>query len=240
MIRIAICDDENFCVTNLADIVEQYAQQNNLQVKICAFSSGVALLEKFNGYDLIFLDIDMPEMNGIEVAKVIRKMDKNCKIIYTTNHKDFTHQAFSVRAYGYIVKPFTSEIIENELNDFIVTIKEKGAKQRIVFNGKHSDLIFILEDIYYFEVVGKNIVEVTLNDKKEIIFCSLNDVFEKVKNYSFAIPHQSFIVNLYYVDIIARLEIKIRNGNKIPIAQKRSKEFREQHGEFLQNTFENL
>lgn len=237
MIKIAICDDDESSVARLAGIVEQYTLQNDLPIVVTNFSSGVALLEKFNGYDLIFLDIDMPKMNGIEVAKKIRKKDMNCKIIYITNHDDFTHQAFSVRAYGYIVKPFTKEIIENELNDFIVTIKEQEVKKRVVFNGKYSDLIFNLEDVYYFEVIGKNIIEVTLAGKKEIIYCSLNDVFDKVKDYSFAKPHQSFIVNLYYVDIIARLEIKIRNGNKIPIAQKRSKAFREQHSEFLQNTF---
>lgn len=237
MHNIAICDDDESIVTRLAEIVEQYTRQNNLPIEVNTFSSGVALLEKFNGYDLIFLDIDMPEMNGIDVAKKIREKDRNCKIIYITNHDDFTHQAFSVRAYGYIVKPFTKEIIENELNDFFITTKEQEIKHKVIFNGKYSALIFNLEDIYCFEVIGKNIIEVTLADKKEIIYCSLSDAFNKVKDYSFAIPHQSFIVNLYYVDIIARLEIKIRNGKKIPIAQKRSKEFREQHSEFLQNTF---
>lgn len=240
MLNIAICDDEKHGATHLAEIIKQYAQQNNLQFEINTFSSGIALLETFTGYDLIFLDIDMPDMNGLDVAKKIREKDKNCKIIYVTNYKDFAHQAFTVRAYGYIVKPFTREIIENELNDYIATIKEQEIKRKVVFNGKHSDLIFNPDDIYCLEVIGKNIIEVTLTDKKEIIYCSLSDAFNEVKAYSFAIPHQSFIVNLCYVDIIARLEIKIRNGNKIPIAQKRSKEFRKQHSEFLQNTFESF
>lgn len=226
MIEIAICDDSKNTVEQLAEIVDSYARKNGVEISIDVFYDGADLVNKGNEYDLYMLDIDMPVLDGIETAKEIRKNDIDCKIIYITNHSNFMQQAFSVRAYGYIVKPFDVSVIEKELTDFFNTCSRKKIKHQIVFNEKQADIALHIEDIYYFEVIGKNTLTVSLGDRTVTVHSSLNDVCERVKKYAFAKPHQSFLVNLEYVYMIDGLDILMKNGERLCVAQKRVLEFR--------------
>lgn len=234
MFEIAICDDDLKMVVHLTKIVEIYAKENDLRVKIDPFFDGIDLISKRKKYDLYLLDIDMPNLDGIETAKEIRRKDMNCKIIYITNHKDYAHQAFSVKACGYIMKPFGVDEIASELNYFFSTCNKEEIRHQVTFRGKYSELAFTVEEIYYFEIIGKNIVEVVVKDKKELIYCPLNDIFDKVEQYSFTRPHQSIIVNMFYVDKIFQFDILMKNGKKLPVAQKRLPEFRKQLFEYVQ------
>lgn len=226
MIKIAICDDSKNTVEQLAKIVNSYAQKNGLVISVDVFYDGADLVSKDNKYDLYMLDIDMPVLDGIKTAKEIRKNDIDCKIIYITNHSNFMRQAFSVRAYGYIIKPLNASVIEKELNDFFATCSRQKIKHQIVFNEKLTDIILHIEDIYYFEVIGKNSLNVSLGDRTITVHSSLNDVCERVKNYEFAKPHQSFLVNLAYVYMLDGLDILMKNGERLCVAQKRVLEFR--------------
>ena len=102
MINIAICDDDLITLHNTKDLIEEYKIK---EFNIKTYSSGEELLKSKREFDIIFLDIDMGGINGIETAKRIRVYDKQVKIIYVTNYTDYTSMAFSVHAFGYLVKP---------------------------------------------------------------------------------------------------------------------------------------
>ena len=125
MKKIAICDDE----PAVRKQMEAYFKELESVFCISYFESGEALLESDVLYDVIFLDIDMKGISGIDTARKIRVRDKKAKIIYVTAYEDFREYAFGVHAFGYLVKPVEKEkILENQ----------KIIRPPIVRNGKQA------------------------------------------------------------------------------------------------------
>lgn len=100
--KIAICDDEKEIRESLRNILEEYREPLE---QIDLYAGGEEFLECGKSYDLLFLDIDMKGINGIETARKIRLKDKKIKIVYVTAYKEYASQAFSVHAFGYLLKP---------------------------------------------------------------------------------------------------------------------------------------
>ena len=112
--KIAICDDEKEIRESLRKILEEYKEPFE---QIDLYTSGEELLECDRNYDLLFLDIDMKGINGIETARKIRLKDKKIKIVYVTAYKEYASQAFSVHAFGYLLKPIKKEKIYRQIQD---------------------------------------------------------------------------------------------------------------------------
>lgn len=125
MYRIAVCDDDNGITKNLKEVIKQI--NPTYQVRI--YHDGKSLLASTQPFDVLFLDIDMPDMNGIETAKRIRKVNKSVKIIYLTSYADYVHYAFSVHAFAYLLKPFTKKMIEKQLKE----VQEYKEESSVVF-----------------------------------------------------------------------------------------------------------
>ena len=112
--RIAVCDDDETAVSFLRELIETYPKQ-----KLCAdgYSSGEDLLRSGHVYDLIFLDIDMRGIDGIETARRIRVHDRKVKIVYVTSYKEYAGRAFSVHAFGYLLKPVKQEKLWKQIEE---------------------------------------------------------------------------------------------------------------------------
>ena len=115
MKRIAVCDDEK-C---MRDQMREYLKDLEPVFQADYYESGNALLDAGIFYDVIFLDIDMRGLTGIDTARIWRSKDKKAKIIYVTAYEDFREYAFSVRAFGYLVKPVSREKIQALLQESI-------------------------------------------------------------------------------------------------------------------------
>lgn len=235
MIKIAICDDEQSIVDKIKNAAIKYKKTNNIQFETYTFLSGINLIRKFNDFDLIFLDIDMPELNGIEVAKKLRDSDVFAKIVYVTNHAHFTSQALSIHAFAYIVKPFEDSEIFSLLEDFMkffnaeIQLKCK----RISFKTTQGVVCLNIEDIIYFEYSKPNGVNVVTVDKILRTRSTLQEILKIVEDSGFVSPHKSFIVNLSCVETIDGVNMLMKNGATIQIAQKRVSSFRSAHNRFL-------
>ena len=105
--KIAVCDDEK----SMLEQMEENLKEFETLFQIDCYSSGEALLDSGIYYDLIFLDIDMKGISGIDTARMLRKRDKRVKIVYVTAYEDFRDYAFSVHAFGYLVKPVKRESV---------------------------------------------------------------------------------------------------------------------------------
>lgn len=235
MIKIAICDDEQNIVDKIANVTIEYKKMKNIQFETDTFLSGINLIRKFSNFDLIFLDIDMPELNGIEVAKKLRDSDVISKIVYVTNHAHFTSQALSLHAFGYIVKPFKDSEIFSLLEDFMkfFNAEIQSKCKRMSFKTTQGVVCLNVEDIIYFEYSKPNGVNVVTMDKILHTRSTLQEVLKMVEGYGFVSPHKSFIVNLSCVEIIDGINMLMKNGATIQIAQKRVSSFRSAHNRFL-------
>lgn len=221
MIKVAICDDDNKICKNLHTIVEKYFLTKDRLVWIMEFKSGNRLLVSHVRFDIIFLDIEMPGLNGIETALKLRKWDVNSKIIYVTNYEKYKTSAYKVHAFDYIDKPIDTERVAAVLDDVIYYLDNKTEKQKYAFKTEEGIITLDLDEIFYFEYLARKVV-IHGTEGNYIARYKLKELMEKFEQYNFASPHKSFIVNMFYIKSIKGFDIFIENGDKIPLAQKRA------------------
>ena len=233
MIKIAICDDDLITLNHTKEIIENYDKKD---LQIYSYKSGEKLLESKEKFDIIFLDIDMNGINGIEAAKKIRVYDKKVKIIYVTNYTDYTYSAFSVNAFGYLVKPIKEEDLHKQLDEALSYMKEE--EECLVEFITEDGLVRIdINKIYYFEYVSRKILMKT-SDKTYIIRGKISVINDEMKKFGFEMPHKSFVVNLYNVKSTKGYDIYMMDESIIPLSQKKSTEFRRALNIYLSNHVE--
>lgn len=231
MINIAICDDDKNIRNEIKKCIEEQEGDN---CTISTYNCGEELLMEKKNFHLIFLDIDMTGIDGIETAKKIRSYDKTVKIIYVTNYTDYANLAFQVHAFGYLNKPIKKEQILCQLREVMEYSKVEEEDQTIEFLTSEGIVRLAPKDIYFFEYVNRRVKIKTLN-ATYIIKENITNIANDMSKYGFLMPHKSFTVNLFYVKSIKGYDIFMMDGTVIPLSQKKSAEFREQFNIFLEN-----
>lgn len=228
MLRIAICDDDKEIRIALQDAVRAYPHSCCVDL----YSDGMGLLKERKNYDIIFLDIGMKGMDGIETAKKLRTYDKTAKIIYVTSYSDYQSYAFSVHAFAYLKKPVAADEVHRQLTEVLDYQKADIPVESIRFQTETGTEDIHVTDIYYLEYVQRRIRICTVSGDYWIRG-SIAETARKMQAYDFCMPHKSFTVNLYYVKAIKGYDITMMNGDIIPLSQKKSTEFRECLGRYL-------
>lgn len=244
--KIAICDDDKLMCKKLVRLLNTYAILNKRKITIGVYDDGLKLIKVSNEYDLIFLDVVMPSINGLEVGSRIREENINTQIIFVTTHKSYMHQAFSVRAFGYVIKPFKIEDIFNELNSFVKYMDSKKDEKNIkdinllieneniiTFNINKKEISINIDDIYYFEYTRNNGVKIVTLTDELYVRLSMKKILDMLQGYNFYSTHKSFIVNLLYINSIKDYDLVMENEVLIPIAQKKLKEFKSLYNRYL-------
>lgn len=196
-LRIAICDDEQYTLNSEHDIISSVLQEENIDNTITLFNSPEKLLDSEMIYDIVFLDIEMGEFNGIKVAEAIRDFNKECFIFFVTNHEAYLDEAFNQHAFRFWIKPlerhkliYGIESVLKELNEtdnyIIVTNNLKEIKvyvQNIIYVYAHNNKVYI--------VTTKGEIEAT---------DTYRDVHEKLKKYDYFCESQrAHFINFKYV-----------------------------------------
>ncbi|WP_054743821.1 LytR/AlgR family response regulator transcription factor [Cellulosilyticum ruminicola] len=236
MLFLAICDDDKNLQTLLLDIIKKTLKSINRLYEIYVYDDGESLLKEKVEFDIIFLDIGLKYMNGIEVGKNIRNNNKQTKIIYVTSYSDYRANAFSVHAFQYIIKPFKEEDVQAILMEAISYKIEERNKEIITLETDKGIMYLETDDIYYFEYEDRHVNVICKN-----ITCRINarikDIINKFSTLGFGMPHKSFVVNLYHISRIRGYDIEMKNGVIIPLAQKQAVIFKQIFNNYLQTTF---
>lgn len=232
MLKIAVCDDDREMARKISKIISQFFIDKNIEVKIKLFFDGNEILLCNIKFDLIFLDIEMKELNGIETAKKIRVFDFNVPIIYITGYSNYWRSAYQIHAFDYIEKPIEETRLYNILFDFM-RFKEKKNQEMISLKIEHGTKLQDMDEIYYFLINRKKRVIVKTLLEEYTVMENLSDIYKKVDKVQFYIPHRSCIVNLHYVDYLKNCDIYLENGEWLPLAQKKRKEFLMKINEFV-------
>lgn len=231
---IAICDDDILYMNKVKELIEQWGKENHEEISVFLFDQGDELINNYqkNKIDIIFLDIMMPLLNGMEVAYEIRKNDPIVKIIFLTSSSEFALESYDVKASGYLIKPTTYKRLCSLLDDckqsihhepdFIIVKTEIGF-QKIYYHqiecieAQNKRVLFYLEHGKCIEVL-----DTFVHCSKELL---LNDGFYKC--------HRSYLVYLPAVDHFNSLEIETKSHRNIPIARTYSKDFKETYFEYM-------
>jgi len=220
--NILICDDIREEAQKLEIAVKEASQAADFAVNVVCFIKAQDALIHINSgvhIDLCFLDIIMPEMNGIELAANMRAAGFNGKIVFLTTSKDYGVESYQVKAYFYLLKPVCTNDVAKLLNE--INTGESGKDTAgIKIETRNMTRFVNFYEISYVEVINKNVFFHLLNRDDIVVFASLGDVLPQLtEDGRFAQCHRSYVVNIDAVTQIKGKEIILRCGRKVPISR---------------------
>ncbi len=224
MIHIAICDDEQSFVSNLKQLLDQYAEETGEEIKVTAYYDGSELIEKYDpSLDLVFLDIQMNRMDGLSTAKRLRQMDTRVAIIFLTTLTQYGLEGYKYQATNYIIKPMKYVRLKAEMDKWIKHHRQEDSPAMMVINDTGKYKVF-LKTLRFVETFNRNLL---LHTEEEKIICykSMKEMEQELCHRGFVRCHTSYLVNLFYVKGVKGLNLELITGENIPISQPRRKEF---------------
>ena len=223
-INIGICDDETVICKQLEQLIKEILSEKNVESKILMFSTGKELCESLEDtkYDLMFLDIELPDMDGIAIGSYIREnlKDEQMQIAYISMKGEYALRLFDFRPINFLVKPLDKEKIKKVIDKYLV-LMENGM-QSFTYKKNRSYCKISLEEVLYFESNGRKVYIHTLEGKQDDEFYgSLDDVYAKVKKNQFLFINKSFIVNFQYISKFKYQSVELVSGAELSISQSR-------------------
>lgn len=231
MFRIAIVEDSETDYRRIEECLTYLRGKDSVQYEIDWYKTGAAFIVKYTPvYDIVFLDIDMPGMNGIETAQMLRQMDHSVALIFVTNMAQYAISGYEVEALDFILKPINKYSFAIKIkralarttkrNDDIVNVKSDGVIHRIYISA-----------IKYVETSGHYAIYHTLTENITE-YTTLKDVEKKINRPYFARCNQSFLVNLKYIDSVNRESVVI-DGTEMFISRRMHHSFLTAVADFL-------
>lgn len=220
MIKIGICDDEQNVLEELKNIILECIDELQEEFEIYDYSCGNDVLPDAEKLNLIFLDIEMPGMDGIETGKLLKKKGFAGKIIMATGMIGRFKEAFTIEAFRFVTKPFQKEDILKALQDFMDT---RIGSQQIKVYRERNEFVFLQKDILYVHPINS---AVEIHTKKGVFRkeSSLSEMEKILDSRLFFRISKQCIVNLQevnnYVNGIARIQ-----GDNLKVSIRKKKEF---------------
>lgn len=230
MIKIAICDDEITMVNLIKQKLSLRLEQLDREFTISCYTEAAELLNTSDNFDLLYLDIQMPKQDGMELAQKIRKRDRECIIIFVTAFDKYVFDSFEVGALDYLCKPIDDTKFCKALDRAMNRIEERSGKSLFIQTMSWCKSVR-LSTIYYCEVINRKIYLHT--DKGVVDYYGKIEELEKQLDYRFVRCHRSYLLNLDYLYEYADGQIQLQNGEKIPVSRLRRREFMQAMMEYM-------
>lgn len=235
LITIAICDDNETYARQMVQMADRILKKTFIEYTILSYFSAKALLQalKTQQIDILLLDIELNDANGIDVAKVLGRHFPTLQIIYMTAHIEFADKICMTKFQSFIVKPVTEEKLQFTLKNAAQEIlKARSSCIHIVHAGSIKTIN--TNEIFYCESQKRVVYFHTLNGR-ECAYMKISELEEKLPD-NFCRVHKSYIVNFDYVAHMSSKEIQLENGMTIPIPQKKYTQIKSQYIEYISKT----
>lgn len=215
--RIAICDDERTYIEKIKNDINSLKTHEN-EFEFSEFESGEAFVSKFSKdkYDLIILDIEMKDLNGLQMAEFLRQIDKNVILIFMTSYDKFVYQGYEVNAFRYILKNQPEPIYLKQLSDTIQEYYRNKKYIKVIDDDIEKELLTV--DILYIEVYSHQIVIHTLN-KDYYQKGKLTDYEKMLEECLFVRSDKSVLINITNIDYIKKNQVFMKNGKVLYVSR---------------------
>lgn len=224
--NIAICDDEQYWQEHIHAIVTAFFKQKGIPCHIDIFSKGEDIVEN-NRFDMIFMDMEMTGMTGLETARRIRKTNDESAIVFLTSHDEIIKQTFEVKAYRFIEKKDYKEEVVRCLSSYI---SENAEKESIEVESKEGSFRIKLKEIMWIESDHNgSIVWGSQSDIASSTF--LSEWEERLDGNIFFRCHKKYIVNLRWIESIDE-NIRLTNGYQLELSRRKKKELKQLYMEY--------
>lgn len=235
MINIALCDDDILELNNLQTLMDSYIKESNENICTKSFQNALELISEIeNGmrYDIIFLDIIMPGINGIDTAFDIRTYDKNVKIIFLTSTDEFAVESYVVGAYYYQLKPIYTESFFR-LVESVILACEKEKEESIILKSKDGIVRVNLRNVEYCEIKHRTLFLYLTSGRIIESSGSMDNLSSQLELYGwFVRVHRSYLINLDYVVNITYKAATMSSSAEIPIPRGKYNEIKDKYLEY--------
>lgn len=238
MLRIALCDDMPEELQSLVLLIDQYISTRGLDAEVTEFSHPDGLLKAIGAesFHLYILDIVMPMVNGLELGKEIRRLDREAQIIYATTEPQFALQAYAASPLNYLIKPIDKHQLFDTLT---LAISKVDLTEEQTFTVKTADSLRMIKmsDIACCEYHSHSVIFSLINGE-EVLSCTIRENFSEycgpiIKDKHFLQCHTSFVVNMRRVEQFAKDSFTLRDGKIVPIAAKKYPGVRDTYMDYL-------
>ncbi len=229
VMKIAICDDEQIFRDTLYKKLVKY----NKTFEIKEFRTGRELIDSRIKFDIIFLDIEMPELNGMDTAKKLRKLSVGSIIIFLTSHIECIQDAFKVKAFRFLSKPVQEDALNEALEE---AEKEIVGQEKIVINQKGKIFELSVPDVMYFEAFGDGTY--VYDNKDNVYECTvaLKEWDKRLEGMPFFKIHKSYIVSMMYVSSINNNVLRLEGVDQdFTISRRNITPFKDAYMDFVKN-----
>lgn len=218
MIRIAVCDDDREFSARLKLLINKYYFEEKVEFYAAVFNSGMDLLFGKKDYNAVFLDIDMPNIGGFEIAE---KLSSDILIVFVTAHDELVYSSLKFRPFRFIRKGH----LENELPEVLADLKKvifkNNAKKKFILQTKSGEAVLNIDDIEYIEIYGHQIRIIVAGADPLECYGSLSVLEKQLSDFNFVRTHKSYLVNCKYIFSIEKNRIILDSKTEIPLSRQR-------------------
>lgn len=233
MLHIAICDDEKYMSDKIKTMVSDFFRRKNVGITVCQFANGEELLKYNKQIDILFLDIQMKGINGMETAKRLRQKQFKGFLVFITILAEMVFQSFEVQAYDYLVKPLDEKYFEKTMERIFISVQSSSKANLLVQKGYKSRIVSF-DDIVFCEIINRKIY-LHLISSEVIDFYGKIVEFEKKLDNRFFKCHRSFLINLKYLKSYKNGTAYMEGGGEIPVSRLRGREFSDVILQYMKN-----
>ena len=228
-VSIAVCDDDEELLRQMEMVLRQVSEPSDIKLYSSAerllkeLSCGKDGREEVSKHWIIFSDIEMPEMNGIELGKRLRDVCPESVLIFTTSHPEYAIHGYEARAFRYLLKPVSAETVQRVLTD---VQKEWNRHQKQILQMEDTGRQLDLNDILYMSAEDKYTMLYTQQERL-IDRTSLQELEGMLENCGFYRIHRKYLVNLRYHRSMSKGMLQLSNGQELPVSRRRETGYRE-------------
>lgn len=219
IMRIAVCDDEERFRTQAREMIDKLA--GSIDVVVDAYEDGRKLLQAFdsNPYDVLFLDIEMPAMDGITLAKKLRERSDSIYIVFLTGHVEYALEGYEVNALRYLTKP----IQEDKLREVLRFVMDKSSsKRQLLIKVEGEETLINVSDIIYLEAQNQYVMIYTVSGEFLVRY-NIGDFEEQLKNDGFFRVHRGYLISLARVKKMVKGDVLLDcSGGEVSVPVSRS------------------
>lgn len=223
--KIAVCDDDLIFQRQIKEELDQYYQ--SLDVLIEAFSSGETLLEAVcadpYGFFCVFMDIEMPGIDGMETTRRLRKLNRNLPVIFLTSHRDLAMDGYELNAFRFLAKPVEQDRLYRALTDLEAETQDQ---KRILVTKDGRELFLPIGDILYIKSENIYLSFITANES-HLIRKKLKEILPLLPSSMFCQIHRSYVVNLQKIISYTGKAVTMEDQAVLPVSRNRREALKE-------------
>ncbi|WP_310602860.1 LytR/AlgR family response regulator transcription factor [Anaerosporobacter sp.] len=235
MLKIAICDDDQAILLSYKKRIKTIFESKHVEVTISEYTAGSKLIKDCanDPYDLIFLDIDMPEMPGFEVAEGINRVSEDSIIIFVTSEEQLVYRSLRYSPFRFIRKThFVAELSEAIVS--FLSLYNKRSKTQL-FTCMNGEMIAAnIKEIIFIES-DKHKVTVYMKQREIITKAKISELEDSLKESGFIRVHVGYLINMKYIYSIERTEIILMDETSIPLSRRRTEQVKQEFQKYIRS-----